>query len=54
LHGRYPADEDILLALTNYSAEAGQRVRARSYARKLVELAPGNPAYRRLAASLEN
>jgi len=53
LHRALPADEQTLLALANYSAEAGDRSSALRHARTLVELAPGNAAYRRLLAALK-
>jgi predicted CXXCH cytochrome family protein len=52
LHSTFPADEQVLLALVNYSAETGDRGSAQRYAQKLLQLAPDNPGYRRLAASL--
>ena len=48
-----PRSEDVLLALTNYSAELGQRDQARSYARTLTEIAPGNTAYQQLLQKLK-
>ena len=47
-----PDNEEVLLALANYSAGQGQRQRAQAYAQRLVELAPSNPAYRRLLGEL--
>jgi Tfp pilus assembly protein PilF len=47
-----PRNEDVLLALANYSAEAGQRERAAGYARTLTEIAPGNRAYQQLYGDL--
>jgi Tfp pilus assembly protein PilF len=47
-----PQNEEILLALANYSAELGQRENARSYAKTLTEIAPGNRAYQQLYQSL--
>jgi tetratricopeptide (TPR) repeat protein len=52
LHRDLPAWEDALLALTNYSAEIGDRTAARGYAQKLLQLDPANPQYRSLVASL--
>ena len=52
LHADLPADEAALLALVNYSVEAGAKNDAQRYARKLRLLAPGNTEYRRLAAGL--
>jgi tetratricopeptide (TPR) repeat protein len=48
-----PRSEDVLLALANYSAELGQRDQARTYARTLTEIAPGNQAYRQLLLQLQ-
>jgi predicted CXXCH cytochrome family protein len=53
LHRDLPADEESLLALANYSAEAGDLNGARRYAQTLIDLAPRNPDYRRLRASLK-
>jgi tetratricopeptide (TPR) repeat protein len=53
LHRDLPADQEALLALTNYSAEAGESAAARGYAQKLMRLDPDNPQYRRLGAMLE-
>jgi tetratricopeptide (TPR) repeat protein len=47
-----PADQDVLLALANYSAELGRREQAVEYARKLTELAPGNRGYQQLYQQL--
>jgi predicted CXXCH cytochrome family protein len=47
-----PADQDVLLALANYSAELGRREEARKYARQLVNLAPGNRGYQQLYRQL--
>lgn len=52
LHSALPGDEQALLALSNYTAEAGDRASARQYAQSLLALAPGNPAYRQLAQRL--
>ncbi|WP_439101326.1 tetratricopeptide repeat protein [Congregibacter sp.] len=52
LHSALPADEQVLLALVNYNAESGNRDIARRYVQKLLMLAPQNPNYQRLAASL--
>ena len=48
-----PRSEDVLLALANYNAELGQRDQARTYARTLTEIAPGNQAYRQLLQQLQ-
>ncbi|WOJ92547.1 multiheme c-type cytochrome [Congregibacter variabilis] len=52
LHNALPADEQVLLALANYSVESGNRDLAGRYVKKLILLAPQNQNYRRLAASL--
>jgi predicted CXXCH cytochrome family protein len=49
-----PADQDVLLALTNYSAELGRREQAAGYAGQLVKLAPGNRAYQQLYQRLSS
>ncbi len=48
-----PANQDVLLALANYSAELGQREQAISYARQLTELAPGNRNYQQLYQQMQ-
>jgi Tfp pilus assembly protein PilF len=47
-----PQSEEVLLALTNYSAELGQREKALNYARVLTQIAPGNRSYQQLYQSL--
>jgi hypothetical protein len=47
-----PRNEDVLLALANYSAELGERDRALDYARRLTEIAPHNPNYQQLYRQL--
>ena len=47
-----PQSEEVLLALSNYSAELGQREKALGYAKTLTQLAPGNRSYQQLYASL--
>ena len=47
-----PQSEEVLLALTNYSAELGQREKARGYANTLTQIAPGNRSYQELLESL--
>ncbi|MEJ2532703.1 MAG: tetratricopeptide repeat protein [Halioglobus sp.] len=47
-----PRNEDVLLALANYSAELGERDRALDYARRLTEIAPNNPNYQQLYRQL--
>ncbi|TDG15656.1 hypothetical protein E2F43_05375 [Seongchinamella unica] len=53
LHRQFPADQQVLLTLANYSAELGETAQARGYADKLVKLAPGNPNYQQLQRSLQ-
>jgi tetratricopeptide (TPR) repeat protein len=43
-----PRDEEVLLALANYSVELGQRDKARTYAKLLTQLSPRNQAYKDL------
>ena len=43
-----PRDEQVLLALANYSAELGAKDKARGYARQLVDINPRNPNYQQL------
>lgn len=52
LHNELPADEQVLLALVNYSAESGRREAAARFAKKLIAIAPQNPNYQRMAANL--
>jgi tetratricopeptide (TPR) repeat protein len=47
-----PQSEEVLLALSNYSAELGQREKALGYARALTQIAPGNRSYQQLYQSL--
>ncbi len=54
LQAAAPADQQVLLALANYSAELGDREAARAYARQLVSLAPDNPGYRQLLQRLSD
>ena len=42
-----PQSTEVLLALTNYSAELGQRDKALSYAKMLTQIAPGNRSYQK-------
>ncbi|MEM1403816.1 MAG: tetratricopeptide repeat protein [Pseudomonadota bacterium] len=53
LHAALPADETALLALTNYTAEAGNISSAERYARKLLTLDPNNANYQALARRLQ-
>jgi predicted CXXCH cytochrome family protein len=50
---RHPADRDILAALVEYHRQSGDRQAAITWARKLVEVSPGDVAARRLLESLE-
>jgi tetratricopeptide (TPR) repeat protein len=52
LQRQVPTNQDVLLALANYSAELGQREQALGYARRLVQLAPGNRGYQQLLQQL--
>ncbi|CAA0114573.1 TPR repeat-containing protein YrrB [Halioglobus japonicus] len=47
-----PQSEEVLLALTNYCAELGQRDNALRYAKTLTQIAPGNRNYQQLYQSL--
>jgi len=47
-----PRNEEVLLALVNYSAELGDTAQARGYAETLTRLAPGNANYRQLLQRL--
>ena len=51
-HERAPADRDILVALAQYSAAAGDRKAAIAWARRLVDLAPYDDGARRLLEGL--
>ena len=53
LNRLFPSDEQVLLALANYSAELGEWSQARSHADKLVKLAPQNPNYQQLQQSFQ-
>jgi tetratricopeptide (TPR) repeat protein len=48
-----PRSEEVLLALANYTAELGQRDKARGYARTLTAISPGNTAYQKLLQTLK-
>lgn len=54
LHKALPQDEQVLLALANYSAELGDFANARRYAQRLNRLAPGNRGYQQLLRALES
>jgi tetratricopeptide (TPR) repeat protein len=47
-----PQSEEVLLALTNYNAEMGQRSNALKHAKTLMQIAPGNRSYQQLYQSL--
>ena len=49
-----PHNEDVLLALANYSAELGERDKARGFAKTLTEIAPGNRNYQQLHVQLKD
>jgi predicted Zn-dependent protease len=51
-HERHPASQEILLALAQYSAEAGDRAAALGWARQLAA-ATGDPAATRMVEALE-
>ena len=53
LHAALPADETVLLALTNYTAESGNISSARRYAEKLLALDPRNSNYQSLVRNLQ-
>jgi tetratricopeptide (TPR) repeat protein len=53
VHQRRPGDIDTLSALIAYHREAGEPKPALGYARKLEQLAPGNPSVARLVRALE-
>jgi len=52
-HQRHPGDRDVLLALATISRDAGQRAQAVAYARKLLDLSPGDAGVRRLLEDLQ-
>jgi predicted CXXCH cytochrome family protein len=52
-HQRHPGDREVLVALAEYSRQAGDRQAAIAWARKLVELSPGDGQARRLLENLE-
>jgi Tfp pilus assembly protein PilF len=47
-----PQNEDVLLALSNYSAELGQRDNARDYVKMLLQIQPSNRDYQQLYEQL--
>jgi tetratricopeptide (TPR) repeat protein len=47
---RNPVERDVLIALAQYQAGLGRRNEALAHARRLVELAPGDPGLRQLLA----
>jgi predicted CXXCH cytochrome family protein len=49
---RAPSDTQLLSALANFHAEAGELERARAYAERLQELLPGDPGVQELLRSL--
>jgi Flp pilus assembly protein TadD len=48
-----PADRELLVALATTNRDLGRLERARTYARRLVEAAPGDPRARQLLDELE-
>jgi predicted CXXCH cytochrome family protein len=52
-HEQHPADREIVAALAEYHRQAGNRKAAIAWARKLVEMSPGDPEARRLLQVLE-
>jgi cytochrome c-type biogenesis protein CcmH/NrfG len=50
---RHPGDRDILVALVEYSRQAGDRQGALAWAHKLLEMSPGDLRARRLLESLQ-
>jgi predicted CXXCH cytochrome family protein len=52
-HERHPADREILVALAEYHQQAGDRRAAIAWARKLVQMSPGDVGARRLLEDLE-
>jgi predicted CXXCH cytochrome family protein len=52
-HERHPAEREILTALVEYHRLSGDRQGALAWARKLVEVSPGDAGARRLLESLE-
>jgi predicted CXXCH cytochrome family protein len=52
-HERAPGSREIVVALAEYEAQAGNRDAARRWVRTLVQLAPDDPAARRLSEVLE-
>jgi Flp pilus assembly protein TadD len=50
---RHTGNREILLALASFNAKIGDRAAAVSWARKLVELDPGNPEATKLLATLQ-
>ena len=52
-HARHPGDPDLLLGLVTVARQEGQLKIALNYARKLLELSPGNPGVASLITQLE-
>jgi tetratricopeptide (TPR) repeat protein len=52
-HERHPAERDIVVALVEYEAQAGNRKAAIAWARKLIEMSPEDAQGRRLLQALE-
>ncbi|MBL0076158.1 MAG: hypothetical protein IPP41_09595 [Rhodocyclaceae bacterium] len=47
-----PNDTDLLTALAQFSAQAGQQDAALRYVGRLQAIEPGNPQYRQLATQI--
>ena len=47
-----PQSAEVLLALTDYNTELGQRKKALGYAKILTQIAPGNRTYQKLYQDL--
>ena len=50
---RHPNDPDVLYGLTTLHRDAGNRSQALQYARRLLNLDPGNPTLQGLVSELE-
>ena len=53
-HERHPYDQELLYVLVTTNYERGAKPEALGFARKLVELAPEEPTFRRLVDELES
>jgi predicted CXXCH cytochrome family protein len=52
-HQRHPSDREVVVALVEYEAKAGNRQAAITWARKLVEMSPGDTQAQGLLRTLE-